>query len=143
MTIQWIAVTLLIMAIAVPNVSRQSSMAGDTRIEAPATGRELFRTYCASCHGVSGRGDGPAAVALRVPPVDLRYYAMNNGGVFPETQLRRIVDGRDVRAHGTTEMPVWGDAFKSSREGLSEVSAQARIAAIVQFVASLQVRPAE
>ena len=36
-----------------------------------ARGSALYRENCASCHGVSGRGDGPAAVGLRVRPANL------------------------------------------------------------------------
>ena len=54
-------------------------------------------------------------------------------------KLQRIVDGRDVRAHGNTEMPVWGDAFRRS-EGLTEQAVAARIAAIVRYLESIQER---
>ena len=33
-------------------------------------GKEIFITYCASCHGESGKGDGQAAAALEPPPAD-------------------------------------------------------------------------
>jgi len=36
-----------------------------------ARGREVYRERCALCHGVSGRGDGPAAAGLRPPPTNL------------------------------------------------------------------------
>src|SRR5579863_5426977 len=69
-------------------------------------GGELFVTYCASCHGVTGRGNGPAAEALRRPPADLTQFAKHNGGVFNAASVRSIVDGRAVRAHGSMDMPV-------------------------------------
>src|ERR1700760_4292549 len=82
-------------------------------------GRTLYLTYCASCHGVGGRGDGPAAEELRHRPADLTQFANRNGGVFNAARIEHIVDGRTVKAHGTLEMPVWGDAFKF-RGGLPE-----------------------
>ena len=80
-------------------------------------GKDLFRAYCATCHGVDGRGAGPMASELRRLPPSLTSYAVRNGGVFPGEQVRRIIDGRLVGSHGTSEMPVWGDAFKRTRTG--------------------------
>ena len=104
-------------------------------------GRVLFASYCASCHGRNGHGDGPVADNLRVRPMDLTQLARQNGGMFPAERARRVIDGREarVRAHGSIEMPVWGDAF-IKREGLSEPAARARIAAIVRYLDSIQER---
>ena len=103
-------------------------------------GDALFATYCAACHGANARGNGPMAGTLRGTPPDLTTYAARNNGSFPAERLRQIIDGRMVASHGTGEMPVWGDAFKSSRAGFSEESVRARIAAIVRFLESVQVR---
>jgi mono/diheme cytochrome c family protein len=118
------------------------SQPGGAQTAAPR-GSDLFRTYCASCHGVTGQGNGPLADALRRRPSDLTQIAAGNGGVFPSARVHRIVDGRDVVSHGDPEMPVWGDAFKTSRDGFSEASVKARIAAIVQYLESIQRRQAE
>jgi mono/diheme cytochrome c family protein len=106
-------------------------------------GERLYRTYCATCHGPSGRGDGPMADQLRTPPADLTGFAARNGGVFPNERLRAVIDGRGIRAHGIGEMPVWGDAFRSAPEGLSARDALARIDAIVNYLRSIQGRSAE
>lgn len=37
----------------------------------PTSGRDVFRSYCAACHGAEGRGNGPAAAAMSPRPVDL------------------------------------------------------------------------
>jgi len=102
-------------------------------------GKALFATHCASCHGESGRGDGPSAGASVRRPADLTQFTRQNGGVFNDAALRRIIDGRTVKAHGTFEMPVWGDAFKW-REGLSEEAIQKRIETIVRYIESIQAR---
>lgn len=104
------------------------------------SGAALFRTYCASCHGTDARGAGPMTTQLRRLPPSLTSFAVRNGGVFPSERVRRIIDGRDVPAHGTLEMPVWGDAFRRTREGLSEEAAAARIDAIVRYLDSIQER---
>ncbi len=105
-----------------------------------ANGRTLFNTYCASCHGTEGTGSGPLAAALRRLPPDITGLALANGGVFPADRLRRIIDGREVESHGNREMPVWGDAFKSIPGGHSNEAVQARIRAILDYLAGLQRR---
>lgn len=104
-------------------------------------GRALFLTYCASCHGKDAHGAGPVADALRSRPPSLTEFAVKNRGVFPVERIHRIIDGQDqsVRAHGSFEMPVWGDAFRK-REGLSDEAVRSRIDAIVRFLASIQER---
>lgn len=103
-------------------------------------GQELFQTYCASCHGTTGVGNGPAAGALRQRPANPTTYTVANGGTFPTVKLHRVIDGRDVMAHGSSEMPVWGNAFKISHDGLTEDSVTARIDAIVRYLESIQIR---
>ena len=115
-------------------------------LQAPSTGvndpgSRLFRTYCASCHGITARGNGPLAESLlRHTPPDLTTYAARNGGVFPTERLRRIIDGRDVPTHGDRDMPVWGDAFKALPGGSSDEAIAARIAAILRYLEGIQVR---
>jgi mono/diheme cytochrome c family protein len=60
----------------------------------PASGKEMFKTYCASCHGANGKGDGPAASALKTTPADLTMLAKNNGGKFPADKVASILRGR-------------------------------------------------
>ena len=104
------------------------------------SGRALFTTYCASCHGVSGRGNGPLADELRHRPADLTQFAARNGGVFNGARIHRFIDGRTViTAHGTMEMPVWGDEFKW-REGLPENGITDRVDALVRYLETLQER---
>ena len=104
------------------------------------TGSQLFRTHCASCHGTTARGNGPLAERLRNAPPDLTTYAARNRGVFPSERLRQIIDGRGVPTHGDRDMPVWGAAFKVSREGSGEEAVAARIAAILKYLEGIQVR---
>jgi mono/diheme cytochrome c family protein len=74
----------------------------------------LYRSYCASCHGLAGKGNGPAAPALKVAPPDLTVLAKNNSGKFPDLKVMHILEnGTDLAAHGSKEMPVWGPIFRS------------------------------
>jgi hypothetical protein len=103
-------------------------------------GSQLFRTYCASCHGTDARGMGPMADRMRHQPPDLTRFAARNGGVFPSERVRRIIDGRDVGSHGDRDMPVWGDAFKRTRDGRSDADVKLRIDAIVKYLEGIQER---
>ena len=75
-------------------------------------GVDLYRAYCASCHGENGKGNGPVAPALKAKVPDLTVIAKNNRGQFPVTRVRRILMGGDtIVSHGSREMPVWGPLF--------------------------------
>jgi len=107
------------------------------RVEA---GRRSFRTYCASCHGESAKGDGPVARDLKIRPSDLTVLAKANGGVFPAGQVHRAIDGRAVvRGHGPSGMPVWGLNFQE-RERDSDQAAAVRqqIEDLVAYLRSVQ-----
>ena len=49
-------------------------------LTSPASGKEMFTSYCASCHGKDAKGNGPAANALKQLPADLTTLATRNGG---------------------------------------------------------------
>jgi mono/diheme cytochrome c family protein len=106
------------------------------------SGARLFKTYCATCHGTTGRGDGPLAEHLRRLPPDLTTYTERNGGVFPSDRVGRIIDGREIPSHGDREMPVWGDAFRSSPGGWPPESVKQRIDAIIRYLTGIQRRSA-
>ncbi len=108
-----------------------------------ASGDYLFRTYCASCHGASARGDGPLAESMRTRPADLTEIAKRNMGVFPRDQVFRMIDGRQpVKGHGGADMPVWGDVFARSSQVRNEAVITARIDALVRYLEGLQARTA-
>src|SRR5450432_1283990 len=88
----------------------------------PASGSEMFRTYCAVCHGVNGKGAGPAADALKKAPADLTRLTAGNHGKYPEDRVANAISGdTQIGAHGSREMPVWGDLFKSLNAGTSDL----------------------
>lgn len=113
--------------------------------EPPApTGKVLYLRHCASCHGQSGRGNGPVAGSLRTPPADLTTIAARAGGRFDESRVMRIIDGRRVVAeHGTREMPVWGTAFthELERERNTAYTVLLQGRALTDYVRSLQRKP--
>jgi mono/diheme cytochrome c family protein len=129
-----------LVASAVPQALSARGQASPGAQLARANGRALFLEHCASCHGASGRGDGPVASSLRDFPGDLTQFAKRNGGVFPSAKVLRIIEGRDVGAHGSGEMPVWGHVFRTMPSETSDGSATARIEAIVRYLESIQER---
>lgn len=106
----------------------------------PEDGAQIFRTYCASCHGTRAKGDGPAAVAMKVPPPDLTQIAKRNHGMFPAERVRQIVEGRGVAAHGDRTMPVWGDVFARRIGGRDP---HVMVGAVVQYLDHIQEREGE
>ncbi len=79
----------------------------------PVDGAKVFQNYCASCHGLDGRGKGPVAGALRDEVPDLTTLARRNGGEFPAERVRETIagEGKSIPAHGPKEMPIWGPTF--------------------------------
>ncbi len=125
-------------------------LAGCATLTTGNVGKQEYDSKCSACHGVSGKGDGPQALALPIKPADLTMLAKNNGGVFPVARVNEIVDGRwEVAAHGPRLMPVWGEEFLvNETDRPQDVSAEtfanrearvnARVKALVDYLARLQ-----
>ncbi len=104
-------------------------------------GAQLFKRFCASCHGDAARGDGPVASFFKVSPPDLTRIARRHGGEFPAEQVRKIIDGRKVLApHGTREMPVWGLEFYFANQDNPQRAKEADVLVdkLVEYLRSLQ-----
>jgi mono/diheme cytochrome c family protein len=104
-------------------------------------GRGVYEQYCSECHGVAGKGDGPKAASLQRAPADLTKIAERNGGVFPETKIAEIIDGRDpFPGHDTPDMPVWGERFSSiaASHTEEEASIRAEEMLLVAYLRSIQ-----
>jgi mono/diheme cytochrome c family protein len=93
-----LALPLLTLALALPAAAEEAK---------PPTGQQLYAKYCASCHGLDGRGGTELAGLFKKDPPALTRIAERRGGWFPEVIVAEIVDGR-FAAHGWREMPVWG-----------------------------------
>ena len=106
-------------------------------------GRPLYLRYCAACHGRQGRGDGPVAPALGEKPTDLTQLAAMHGEEFPLKAVVDAIDGtRTVRAHGVSEMPVWGEVFlPDSASPKEKVAGRGKIITIADYLRSLQGLP--
>ena len=102
-------------------------------------GAHTFREYCRSCHGAEAKGDGPVGKYLSPKPADLTLIRARNRGEFPFDEVyAAIASGKAVKGHGSSEMPVWGSAFREVRGGQSEESVAERIRQLVHYVQSIQ-----
>ncbi|MHB8218443.1 MAG: c-type cytochrome [Candidatus Sulfotelmatobacter sp.] len=109
------------------------------------SGAQMFKQYCAVCHGPSGKGDGPVATALKVPPPDLTTLAQRHDGKFPDDYVSNVLkNGVQNPAHGSGEMPVWGPIFdtmnrwKALCPGMDETPVTLRITNLTNYLKSIQ-----
>jgi len=99
----------------------------------PESGAQMWKDYCAACHGTSGAGNGPAADILKSPPQDLSLMAKRNNGKFPEEHFAAVLRfGDGGHEHGTSDMPLWGPLFRS------QGAAGLRIHNLSEYVKTLQ-----
>jgi mono/diheme cytochrome c family protein len=111
-------------------------------------GRAEYRARCATCHGLTGKGDGSMAAYLTRKVPDLTTLAKNNNGILPITEMYLVITGdTELPGHGTREMPVWGNAYRIEAgqhyfewpydiEGYVRV----RILALIEYIDRLQAR---
>ena len=107
-----------------------------------AAAKQMYMDYCASCHGPSGKGDGPAAMALKIRPADLTTLAARNGSKFPEMRVMGAIKaGPGVPSHGSETMPVWGPIFLEVTGAATEGEVQLKIYNLMEYIKTLQVKP--
>jgi len=107
-----------------------------------SSGKEMFTQYCAPCHGVEGKGNGPAAGAMKSQPTDLTQLARKNNGSFPANHVASILkfgDGATSGAHGSAQMPVWGPLLQSL-DRFHDTAVQQRVSNLVSYIESLQAK---
>lgn len=105
----------------------------------PVDAKASYTEYCAVCHGPAGRGDGPAAVALKKAPTDLTQLTKKNAGKFPDAKVSHYIAGEEtVAAHGTRDMPVWGTVFHSI-DAQDKTIDDLRVYNLVEYIKTMQV----
>ena len=120
----------------------QEWMADKNYMVVPVEGAELFREYCATCHGMDATGNGPAALALRQAPPDLTRISQRSGGKFPRERVKSYISGEsDIISHGTREMPIWGPIFRQVDRDYE--LGQIRLHNVTVYLESLQKTPVE
>jgi mono/diheme cytochrome c family protein len=103
----------------------------------PASGKEMFHSYCASCHGPDGKGNGPAATALKTHPTDLTVLAKQSGGKYPSMKVMTSIRDGALAGHGSKDMPIWGPILSSVSADDPGVVDQ-RVANLVAYIGTLQ-----
>jgi mono/diheme cytochrome c family protein len=137
-----LAATLCLSVVVLATPQTQTEKPTVKRVPAQAIssveGKDNFDTYCAVCHGKAGKGDGPAAPAMKTPVADLTMIARKNGGKFNEMAVKDMIKGadREMASHGSKDMPIWGPVFRSF-QGDSNV-AELRVNNLVNYIKSIQ-----
>lgn len=128
------AVAALAAAIAIPAIALAAE--GDVPHAVAQDGQHAYQNLCASCHGDSGKGDGPMAPELVNKPIDLTQIAKKNNGKFPFWHVYQTIDGRKIpRVHGGAEMPVWGSR---SEMFLGQIPSREWMLAVTFYIQSIQ-----
>lgn len=138
-TLNWLAVGLL-----------GCSMHLDSLAQAQArsdVGKREFETRCASCHGLTGKGNGTITDLLRKSPPDLTQLARRNGGILPLERLYESIMGDAVTSHGSRDMPVWGSVYRTDAAGYygempydPDGYVRARVLSLLEYISRLQAR---
>lgn len=134
---------LTILAVATL-ISAVGAVRPDAQADEQPIGKNEFQVSCAICHGDGGRGDGPMATYLNVPPSDLTTLSAKNDGKFPLLKVFQMIDGRAITsAHGTRAMPIWGDRYKAGMGEMygpygTETAVRGRILELVYYIQQIQ-----
>ncbi len=114
------------------------AQAPQERLIGSIKGPDLYRSYCAVCHGADGHGRGPVASTLKVAPPDLTRISARHGGTFPRMRIEGIISGEVpvVKGHGTKEMPIWGPIF--SEVTRDQDLGRVRIDNLARYLESIQ-----
>ena len=124
----------------------QNSVCVYARADDPHLGLIEYEISCLPCHGIDGRGNGPLAKSLQVPPADLTKLTATNKGKFPTEKVANVIDGRAiVAAHGQREMPIWGDRYRfradpDDTDAEIEQRARSQIVALIRYLQTIQKR---
>lgn len=106
----------------------------------PTDAKQMYKGYCAPCHGADGKGDGPVAPALKTSPTDLTMLARNNDGKFPELHVAAVLRfGNEIPAHGSAAMPVWGRVL-GNMDTVNKNLTDLRIANLTRYLESIQTK---
>ncbi len=136
-----VAVFILAAAMAFPAAAQNPEIKKvPARYTSPASGAEMYKAYCASCHGMKGQGNGPVAEHLKVVVPDLTELSKQNKGVFPTAHVTQVIRGEvGARTHGLQDMPVWGPVFLNLNNR-QESAVHMRVSNLTKYIESIQAK---
>ena len=103
----------------------------------PTSGAQMYQSYCASCHGTQGKGNGPAVEFLKTPPPDLTRLSLINGGEYPEARVfAKLSRSPHPQGEASLTMPDWDRLFRSLDSSRSQVNLRAYN--LTAYIQSLQ-----
>jgi mono/diheme cytochrome c family protein len=120
------------------------ALAAAARTAAAQSGIRDYQNYCAECHGLHGKGDGPSrlTIPMNPPPNDLTLMAKKNGGTFPFDEVVDSIDGRkNIPSHARLQMPFWGTTLQQPGKEFtpeSDAEVKKRIESMARYVESIQ-----
>jgi mono/diheme cytochrome c family protein len=139
LNLMFLAATLVTPTVMTPSQELRDKSPGAQRPDI-ASGQATFVRYCASCHGVDGTGNGPVAAVLKPPPTDLTTISKKNEGKYPVGFVAAVLKfGRNLAAHGSQDMPVWGSHFKAI-DPVHDPTGQKHVDDVVAYIGSLQIK---
>ena len=132
---------IAILAVGMSYADQTTSKVTIPVTKTPATsGKQMYVNYCAPCHGVDGRGQGPVAPALKTPPTDLTVLSRNNHGKFPDAHVVTVLqDGAEINAHGSAQMPVWGPILGKMNQSIPQ-DRMLRISNLSRYLETMQTK---
>lgn len=132
-------IIFLLVQLGIPAAAQQPEIKrGPIHYTSPTSGKEMFMSYCAVCHGKEGKGDGPAASALKTPPANLTTLTKRHNGKFPDAHVSSTILGEaDLPAHGSREMPVWGPLLRSL-DPHGDLIVRQRVVSLSEYLKSIQ-----
>lgn len=136
-TLLAIAFPMMVVAQTTPKIKREAASQTSS-----LSGKDMFQQYCTSCHGQSGKGDGPAASAMKVPPANLTKLAAKYKGVFPDMEVAEALragptPSSNANVHGSETMPIWGQVFRALSSS-DNAAVELRIHNLVEYLRSIQ-----
>lgn len=136
-----VACSAIVLAGNIPTAAQQKPTVKGVEAQpiVSVEGKDSYDAYCAVCHGKAGKGDGPAAPAMKMPVPDLTMMAQRSNGKFNALAAQQAIEsaGRVTSgAHGIDDMPIWGDVFRG--EGTARKTL--RIGNLVKYLESIQVK---
>ena len=119
---------------------KQADGTDSVRLIDSIQGPNLYKAYCAVCHGANAKGDGPMAMFLKTAPSDLTHISSRNGGMYPLAKVRRVISGEEPlpSGHGTRDMPVWGPIF--SQVAWDQDLGRVRVDNLARYLETLQAK---